>query len=254
MNYHIDLSPPDTPETLPNLSLYTTGKPVKEDYRYVDGLHSGILDSGGYNYAKTKWYSNSRYAYLQEPEWKKGDIVYDREGVEYEYTELIEGAIAAYGKKKGEEWVDSRIDKLSHYRPGQIVPSSAISYVRLRNGFAVGDNVITDDIKVTDAEGIECVAVSYDGMQAKISDLDEDGNCVIKVTDDGAEIECHINDLIHTEWQPSPEPEKPKLRGKFSKLTETYSRDYDNYKSAHTKWLKKLRSGTVQAVINQTKQ
>jgi len=206
MNYHIDLSPPNISKTLPKLSLYTTGKPEYEQFKDFNEINE-ISDVKITPHEQNKIYRESldmwlatRYAYLQEQEWKPYEKVHYflKEG-EPEVVKVIR----AYPEKitcllRGTPESIPR-EMLSHYYIGQTVPSSAISYVREKFKF-------------------KSKPPNY-------------------------------GDLIG-EWQPSPEPEEAIIE--YSRITGGEVRQELSTNPLHTEWMKDLKSGKAQAVINQT--
>lgn len=135
MNYHIHLSPENTPETLPKLSLYTTEKPEEEDHLVYENGNKVLNNVAWIKAAES--FEKSWVAYLKEPEWKMFDKPYRIS--DGEDTGHINTEESLQSVKESSEF--------SHYRPSQKVEASQVSYVRKpkiyvasswRNGYQQG--------------------------------------------------------------------------------------------------------------------
>lgn len=204
--FYVDKSKEGSPT---RFSLYTTEKPFTELLEHKEHAEACIHT----------WQTDSRYAYLQEPEWKVGEkIIYFPTKGEHEVVEIIkvdkitvgnDRRIVYHNNIKG--ITRSRpIEMFSHFYPGQEVPSSAISYVR--------KVPIKSKPKKTGRE-VWKIEKEKNLSKQEYKQLLIDNYLIVK-----------------KEWKPAPEPPLNHM-----------SPGQDDY----AQWLKDLSSGTVQAVINQ---
>lgn len=116
MNYYLYPSPPDSPTVM---SLYTKEKPDFNDVKL-------------FQLPRYKQWLTTRYAYLQEPEFKVGDkeIWFGKYSVNIEKIEENKAKIGynKFSNVRKSHWIELR--KLTHYPPGQPIDISRVSYVR----------------------------------------------------------------------------------------------------------------------------
>ncbi len=202
-------------------ALYREDTPERTDFWVNKNMNDVYYDASGYLNAEKK-HLESLIGYMKEPEFKVvlGENVY-KIGFSLPHTikSIVNSTTVLLENNDRHE-----ISTLSHYYPGQQVKS--FKYVRLGKDFGVGDNIIINDVD------------NYDGMEGSITDLDEDGNCVIKLTSN-KEIECHVNDLIQSGWQEVEQPE-PMLIGETKYHEPTYEPNPE-----HTQFQEELKSGVI---------
>jgi len=128
MTFHTHPSPENSPTFF---SLYTTGKPEKKHYIQTD-------TESLYPIIYKKWLNEYWYAYLQEPEFRAKQKVYEIQTSKKWYIIQIdfeEGNYHIYchdnikypGKRKYKTFKESEI---THFYPGQKIDPSKVSYVR----------------------------------------------------------------------------------------------------------------------------
>ena len=108
-------------------SLYTTEKPERfktaaEGVKVNDEFMEKVIK---------EWRKDSHLAYLQEPEWKVGDKIYDKRG--YCVGHFIGFGKSGRLKTKGygiATTISHNPNTHSHYCPGQKAKASQVSYVR----------------------------------------------------------------------------------------------------------------------------
>ncbi len=244
-----------SPKPITPFSLYTTEKPEVEDYQHIDNQGVKALNLKQWTMAE-EWRKHSHLTYLQEPEWKTRQQVYDKNGRKVRITSINNENIVHYHYIDDPQRYSISLDIFkqfnSHYYPGQEIDPSKVSYVRevVREGDIFIINEHDDEWEAKVVHSNQWNRLEFNSFKNPVTDVSLQ-DALGKFND-----RCRVINRNPT-WQPAPEPEKPEQDAMLSVHDSVdtafyeleYSRILNQWEKAHAQWLTDRSEGKVQATV-----